>query len=188
MDKDIIFEQAKEIMDYMVGYVKEKVGIDDSDYIKCEESSNKIQQYCWNKINACPLKTSAIGFKHFYHCFDIVSISSKYSFIVDLTYKQFDTDKYPLDIINNKKVYITGPYTYLSDINKKELGEVCYIPLTKENLADYLYSLIKPYKDKFDIDEEFVLNETLGIIKDYGIDLCDIEDFEYSTNIGDNQK
>ena len=106
---------------------------------------------------------------------------------MDLTYKQFDTDAYPLGIINNEEVYIGGPARYLSEKNKKELETMGYIPLTKENLADYLYSFIKPYKDKFNIDEEYVLRETLGTIKDYEIDLCDIDDFMYSTNIDSNQ-
>ena len=188
MEKEITFEQAKEIMDYIADTIKNEVGINELDLTKCWESSFAIQRFCYGKFKACPLKTTGLGFPHLTHCFDIVSISSKYSFIVDLIYKQFDTEKYPLGIINNKKVYIKGPYKNLSEKNQKEIEIVGYIPLTKENLADYLYSLIESYKDKFNIDEEFVLSETLGTIKDYGINLCDMKDFRYSTNIESNQK
>ena len=186
--KNISLEEAKTIMDHIAQRTIDKVGIYDLDLTKCWESSYEIECFCQDKFNFCPLKIQGLGLKHLTHCLDIVSISPKYSFIIDLTYKQFDTNKYSLGSINGKRVYIKGPGKYISEKNKKELETVGYIPLTKENLIDYLYSFMKPYSEKFKVDEEFVLSETFGTIKDYGIKLCNIDDFEYSTSISVENK
>lgn len=187
---EITFNDAQAIMNHLVHEIIIQVEINDLNLTKCWESSNAIQRFCHAKFNACPLKTTGLGFKYLTHCFDIISISPEYSFIIDLTYKQFDTNKYPLGIIEGKEVYIDGPAKFLSKKNKKELEFFGYIPYTKENLMDYLYSFIKPYKTIFMIDESFILEETLGTISDYGISLCDIENFEYGTdiNLDQNQK
>lgn len=181
-------ENSKFIIDEIVRFAREKVPVDYLYSTRCQESSYAVQSKCYElDLPFCPIINSGIGIDALQHYFTIVKVTENFSFIIDLTYLQFNKETYPVQI-NGKEVNIISPKKYLSEKNFNELLNNGYILLTKENLAEYMNAFILSLEPYINIDLNEVLNKVEKLLAVSYVTFCRTDNFTFNNNKDKNIK
>lgn len=176
------YENSKFIIDEIVRFAREKVPVDYLYSTRCQESSYAVQSKCYElDLTFCPIINSGIGIDALQHYFTIVKVTENFSFIIDLTYLQFNKETYPVQI-NGEEVNIISPKKYLSDKNFNELLNNGYILLTKENLAEYMNAFILSLEPYINIDLNEILNKVEKLLDISYVTFCRTDNFMLDNN------
>ena len=187
---------SEEEVSYILPFIKEivlknlKEQYGDCDK-RCQESSNYLAMLS-DRFNYAyyGFDTNSLFMKELYHHFGIIGFNGNNGplwYLIDLTYKQFENKTYPVYISENEREIIS-PGEYISKENKSKLIQDGYIKLTTNNLTDYIDSFISSYSTKFEVDRDSVYSKVSKKFDDYGIKICDDNQFSDTTNTNNEAK
>lgn len=182
LDKIVKHEKLTEDeIEYALSFIRETVinrlNNDFGNYrVRCQESSIYIADLSFKLDFAYyGFTTSSLSMKELYHHFGIIGfngINGPAWYLIDLTYEQFNTKKYPI-YINNKSYNVVSPGEYISKENKHQLIKKGYIKLTKSNFLDYIDSFMRSYSIKLSVDKDAVYNKLLSEFNELRININD---------------